>query len=1508
MSNEPGRDRPKSATSEMPLPLPAGRWGHRLAWLPIPVLFAALLLLWRADLQGAHESQFLLMLFNFFFSTLASVTVAILVGRSFVARGAPGLLLLGGGIVIWGAAGTLAPLLLSHGIDVVIGIHNTLVCFAAFCCLAGAVLSMKPRPALGQRGLILTMAYACAVCAVWFVVLLSLLRWMPVFFVQGEGGTPIRGFVLGMAAAMFAFAAALLGFSNRPSPSAFVRWYAPALLLVATGIFGIMIESVLGGALSWTARAAQFLGGAYMIVAAIASVRETGRWDIPLEQALRASEERYHALFNGMTEGFAIHEVVTDEQGTPVDYRFLDINPAFERLTGLKREEVVGRTHNEILPGDDPKWLRMYGAVAQTGEAVRFDNYSPALQRHYAVLAYRPAPGQFAVVFRDVTGQKQVEDQLHRLNRTLRAHSRSDQALLRAGDEAAYLRAVCRVIVEDCGHAMVWVGMAQQDEARSVLPVACAGFEEGYLDTLRITWADAERGRGPTGTAIRTGQARVCRNMLTDPAFAPWRAEALRRGYASSIALPMMAEGRAFGALTIYSREPDPFSDEEVKLLTELAGDFAHGVQTIRLRAAHALAEEALRESERRERERAEELAVLLEAVPMPVFIAHDPDCLHLVGNRLANEILRVPRDGELSLSGPPESKPRHFRVFKEGRELRIDELPAQRAARGEHVRDFEITLVFDDGMVRHVLGYGTPLLDDRGRPRGAVVSLVDITERKKAEEALRLSEQRLALAQKSADAGMWDWDMTTEKLEWSAEMFRLFGLDPAQAKASFEAWRGALHPDDRKGADERIRQAIQSHARLENECRVLLPSGEVRWVSALGDTTYDAAGRPLRMSGICIDITERKKAESVLQTTLQRFYSVLSSMYSGVLLVTDAGRVEFANQAFCDRFGLKDAPADLVGLASRDMIEKIKSGYLHSEEAGSRILEIVARGKPVKGEELAMKNGETCLRDFVPLNIQGKSYGRLWIHVDITERKLAEEALSLSEEKFARAFASNPAAVAMTRLEDGRFLEVNDTWVAMNGYSREEVIGRPAGTLSIWPTAEARALFIRELREKGAVRGWEEEFRRKSGERFVAQLSAQVLTVRGERVVLSTLVDITARKQAERQLKELNETLEQRVAERTAEAHRLADQLRALASDLSMTEQRERKRLATILHDHVQQLLVAATMQLGLIKRADRRTVESTVQGVESIIKEAIAASRSLTVELSPPILHQGGLAAALGWLAGRMEEKSLFKVHVRANNDAEPASEPVRLLLFESIRELLLNALKHSGVREAHVTMLRTGEGWTKILVEDKGCGLHPDSLSPQSGGGFGLFSIQQRLAYLGGVMEVESAPGQGTRIILTAPSADAPLAAAARPAAAPAPAPAQPEKAPAGNVRRIRLLLVDDHKIMRQGLSSLIQLEADIEVVGEARNGEEALELARRLAPDVVVTDVSMPGMSGVELTRILRNQMPAIKVLGLSMHIEKGIAAAMQQAGAAGYLTKGGLSEDLIAAIRAAAAKL
>ncbi len=170
---------------------------------------------------------------------------------------------------------------------------------------------------------------------------------------------------------------------------------------------------------------------------------------------------------------------------------------------------------------------------------------------------------------------------------------------------------------------------------------------------------------------------------------------------------------------------------EEISLLRRRIRDLEQS------ESARKEAEEALRESERRERERAKELAIVLEAVPTPVVIVHDREGTHMTGNRASDELLRQEHGAEVSLSAPPAQKPRHFRAMKDGRELRLDELPAQRAASGEHVRDFEFSLVFDDDTTRHLLGYGTPLLDEKGDPRGAVHVLVDITDRKHGEEAL---------------------------------------------------------------------------------------------------------------------------------------------------------------------------------------------------------------------------------------------------------------------------------------------------------------------------------------------------------------------------------------------------------------------------------------------------------------------------------------------------------------------------------------------------------------------------------------------------------------------------------------------------------------------------------------------------------------------------------------------------------------------------------------------------
>jgi len=203
----------------------------------------------------------------------------------------------------------------------------------------------------------------------------------------------------------------------------------------------------------------------------------------------------------------------------------------------------------------------------------------------------------------DISETKRAQEELLRLNRTLDAQSKSNQALTHATNEAEYLNEICKVIIEDCGHSMVWIGYAQNDNRKSVKPVAHFGFDKGYIDQMNITWDESPNGNGPTGITIKTGKPTICRNMLTDPCFGPWRDSAIKRGYAASIVLPLKSEGKVFGAISIYSKESDPFSDSEIDLLTELADDLAYGILFIRLTEYEKEAASAIRENEVRLKE-----------------------------------------------------------------------------------------------------------------------------------------------------------------------------------------------------------------------------------------------------------------------------------------------------------------------------------------------------------------------------------------------------------------------------------------------------------------------------------------------------------------------------------------------------------------------------------------------------------------------------------------------------------------------------------------------------------------------------------------------------------------------------------------------------------------------------------------------------------------------------------------------------------------------------------------
>jgi PAS domain S-box-containing protein len=276
-------------------------------------------------------------------------------------------------------------------------------------------------------------------------------------------------------------------------------------------------------------------------------------------------------------EVFRIFGVPT---GTPLTYEsFLDsIHPAdkeaVDKAWAAAMRGAPYDIEHRILVDGVLKWVRERAEV-------EFDNDGRAVEGIGTV--------------QDITERKLAQEELLRVNRALRALSFCNQALIRTTEEAALLRQVCGIIVDEAGYRLCWVGRAEPDEAKTVTVVARAGSDEGYLKSIGVTWADEDRGRGPVGTCIRTRRTQIVKDTATDPTFAPWRAEALERGYASVIAIPLVVDADTFGALTIYAAEADVFSDHEVALLTELASDLAFGIGALRTEADREKAEKEVR-------------------------------------------------------------------------------------------------------------------------------------------------------------------------------------------------------------------------------------------------------------------------------------------------------------------------------------------------------------------------------------------------------------------------------------------------------------------------------------------------------------------------------------------------------------------------------------------------------------------------------------------------------------------------------------------------------------------------------------------------------------------------------------------------------------------------------------------------------------------------------------------------------------------------------------------------
>ncbi|WP_410509163.1 PAS domain S-box protein [Methanosarcina hadiensis] len=546
-----------------------------------------------------------------------------------------------------------------------------------------------------------------------------------------------------------------------------------------------------------------------------------------IEEALRKSEEHYRMLFTNMTEGFFLGEIICDRDGKPYDYRFLEINPAFELHTGVMGEQVLGRSHLEVFHKADPNVIEKYGLAALSGKPAHLEFFTHLTDRYLDIYVFSPEKGKFAAVFRDITERKKIEEKT---------------------------------------------------------------------------------------------------------------------------------------------------------------------------------------------RQRAEEIETVMEVAPVAIWISHDPQCHNITGNRMANEFYEAQSGENVSASSTPL-----WRFFQKGCELTAEELPMQKAAfKDIAVHNEEIDVLLQSGERKTLLGSASPLHDADGNVRGSVAASIDITQRKKAETELKEtldnlenlvkgrteeleqaysflkeSETKLAEAQKMAHIGNWDWDLVTNKIYASDEMCRIFGLDPQEFDASYEAFLNHVHPADQDDINAAYKAVLNGKELVGMDYRMVSADGQERVVHGQGEVTYNRENIQVRIRGTVQDITERKRTERALELSEER-YRIIAEQTGQLVydynveedIANWAGNIEEITGYTPDKFRNMNLQFLLSCIHPEDEKMFLERYERFMNYGGTYRSEY--RFKKDSGEYIYVEDQGVCLKDE-----NGRVKRILGAVKDITERKKAEKALA---------------------------------------------------------------------------------------------------------------------------------------------------------------------------------------------------------------------------------------------------------------------------------------------------------------------------------------------------------------------------------------------------------------------------------------------------------------------------------------------------------------------------------
>jgi PAS domain S-box-containing protein len=1092
----------------------------------------------------------------------------------------------------------------------------------------------------------------------------------------------------------------------------------------------------------------------------------------------------------------------------------------------------------------------------------------------------------------DISERVRAENKILQLKRLYATLSQVNQVIMLARDRAGLFQAICDVAVKYGGFSPAWIGLVDENTGE-VQPVAANGLniEQWIHPVLNIKQGPVQNGL--VVEAVNTAQVVTTEDIQTDERTSSLHSRIQDIPFHSLAAVPFRLRGRTIGILALISTQKGLFKDpEEISLLEEMAIDISFALDNIQNEDERKQAEDRLRQSEARYRLISENSADVIWVLdPLAGKFKYISPSVEKLRGYTPAEIMERP----ISESVTTES----FQLISE---LMALYMPAF-LARGLGSESFvtEVDQPCRDGSIVHTEVTTTTMFNQQGEVEIIGVSR-DITERKRAEQTLRENEERLRLSLQAANQGLYDLNVQTGDAVVNREYAEMLGYDPGTFVETNARWVERLHPDDQAGAAKAYQDYVTGlRPDYRVEFRQKTQDGSWKWILSMGSVIeYDEAGNPLRMLGTHTDITERKRAEERLRVSEERYRNLVENMNDIVMEVDAEGKYCYLSPNFAATS--EYSPEEELGESALR--------HIHPDDL-PRVMQTLAQAFTSEQQSATYrvhkKNGEWRWLETVgkPHRASDGSMHLITVARDITERKQAEDALKRNEQVLRLFVEHSPASIAMFDREM-RYIVASRRYLVDYRLGNQDLTGR--SHYEVFPEIPEHWKEIhRRCLEGNVEKNVEDPFPREDGTQDWVHWEIRPWyeeTGRVGGIILFSEV-ITERKQIQDDIRLLNVSLEQRVMERTME--------------LSHANRAKDEFLANMSHELRTPLNAILGLSESLLEQ--RRGPLNTRQ-VESI--ELIASSGKHLLNLINDILEVSKIEAgklqlhvdvisvkelcesSLNFIRELALRKLITVKFTCEESLTTLRADPQRIK--QVLINLLTNAVKFTpeGGRVDLEVSANASQDRILISVTDTGIGIAAEDLKKlfipftqldsslarqYTGTGLGLSLVQKLTEAHGGCVQVESKVGQGSRFIVALPLNRDPdrinleagnmhLTGAGQNASI------------ASDIftKHLLVLLAEDNRVNSEMLQTYLESCSCSVLV--AQNGEEVLQKVEGITPDIIVMDIQMPKMDGLETTLRLRKdaRFAATPIIALTALVMPGDRERCFEAGVNEYLSK------------------